>query len=94
MRLTALFFITISMTQLQSFCSEEFALTVIPVSSVPVTLSSPYTDLSTSTFRASSRVYWKVSGFSVCWVSTVSPPQALVFSLEGELLLVTPSSEA
>ena len=38
MRLTALFFITISMTQLQSFCSEEFALTVMPVSSYALSL--------------------------------------------------------
>ena len=56
MRLAALFFITMSMTQQQSCCSSLLALTVMPVSSVPVTFLSPYTDLSTAGFSASSRV--------------------------------------
>ena len=93
MRLFTSSFMIISTTQQQSFCSLELALTVMPVVRSPVTLSSPYTAFSTSGFRDSSRVKAKVSGFSVCWVSTVSPPQAVVFSLEGEFALVRPSLE-
>ncbi len=49
-------------------------LTVMPVSKVPVTLESPYTDFKNSTFSASISVYLKVSDLALLICVRVAAP--------------------
>ena len=65
----------------------------IPVSKVPVTLSSPYTNFKVSTFNDSINSNWNLSVFSVCVVLTVAPPQAFVSLVDAVLLFFNPSVE-
>ena len=82
------------MTSATSSVSSLLALTVSPVESVPVTLLAPYTNLRTSSFKASISVNDQVSSLPLTGVRTVSPPHARIVSVSGLLLLVTPSSDA
>ena len=70
-----------------------FAFTVMPVSRVPVTFSSPYTVFSTSTLKIFQQFKFKTVFFACLEIQHRVTPQALTLSLSGLFEFVTPSSE-